>query len=146
MYKFRREDTGEVVEVDFATMMAQSAGWITLPDGVQARRVYDGPHIERKYTPTEAGPEKRTVSDALGFPDYQIADFEEHRKREGHAVEFRRDPSFDGFMQVVGSARDMERYAESRKMENVGGHGSGAALSPALMQRTADRFLEKFSE
>jgi len=41
-YPFRREDNGEIVEVPFETMIQHRYGWITLEDGVEARRVHRG--------------------------------------------------------------------------------------------------------
>ena len=64
MYKFRREDNGQVVEVPFEVMMQQDvAGYITLEDGVQARRCA---HLEcRVVQDVKAGDHRFVIGEVL---------------------------------------------------------------------------------
>lgn len=130
-------DSGELVEVDFETMMGQQNGFITLPDGTKAKRV-NTPIGKPKRELPQSVP---VVSDNLGFCDYQLPQFEEHLKRTGiKGVEFKRDPGFPGFIQVHADseARKME-YARSRGLDDMNSkNGSGAALSPELLERTIE--------
>lgn len=116
MYRFIREDDGFVIEVDFETMMGQDvAGYITLDDGVQARRVMD---VENKRPTIERGNANRTPpsSDALGFTAHQLWEFEEDRRRNGFSgVEFKPDPSCPEFYQVHFSSHgERDRYMQHR--------------------------------
>lgn len=117
VYYFRREDNDEIIEVDFQTAMsADAAGFITLPDGVVARRARSlEPRLEASSKGT---PElnKPMVSDALGFIAEQLPDFEADRKRHGFsAIEFVRDPTCPTFVQVkCSSPAEFQRYREHR--------------------------------
>lgn len=117
VYYFRREDNDEIIEVDFQTAMsADAAGFITLPDGVVARRARSmEPRMESASSGT---PElaKPMVSDALGFTAEQFHEFEEDRRRHGFtAIEFVRDPHCETFMQVkCSSPAEYQRYREHR--------------------------------
>ncbi len=138
-YLFRREDDGQVVEVDFATMMGQdAAGYITLPDGTPARRCL---HLETERDgrpPRKESPylEKPIVSDALGFCEEQLADFEEDRRANGfRGVEFVRDPLVPQFFQVKCKSRaEHDRYVKHRGMVNRSYNG-GVQLSQEDLDR-----------
>lgn len=132
MYKFRREDTGEVVEVDFETMMTQDAGgYIVLADGVSARRVFD---VHAQKTGAQAGNanHRPPVSDAMGFTVHQIAEFEADRQKHGyHGVEFKPDPLCPEFYQVhCDSMSTYEDYMSHRGM-----YQKGRTVSNALTER-----------
>lgn len=121
-YEFRREDTGEIVEVDFEKMMEQdAAGYIVLDDGASARRVMSPP---KKATERQDGNanHKPPVSDAMGFTCHQLADFEEDRVRNGfHGVEFKPDPMCPEFYQVHCSSMSVyEDYMAHRGMYQKG--------------------------
>jgi len=130
MYRFIREDNGETIEVDFETHMSQDvAGYITLPDGVRARRVND---FDRKKAAFEPGNANHTppVSDNLGFTSHQLAEFEADRVKHGfRGVEFKPDPACPTFYQVhFGSFAERDRYMEHRRFYDKN-KSSGAALS-----------------
>lgn len=122
-YPFRREDSGRVVYLPFEQMMeADSGGFVTLSDGVRARRAWDresplkrsvGPSGEMRRADTI---DKPLVSDALGFPVQALDDFEEDRKRHGFdTVEFRPDPRVPEFYQAhFRSRREWARYVKHR--------------------------------
>lgn len=139
-YQFRREDNGEVVEVDFAYMMEHQdvGGFITLPDGTQAKRI--NRPTEKPETKAD-GADRPVVSDALGFCEYQLGDFETDRKMNGiKGIEFRRDPSFPQFFQAVGSQKAMEAYSKHRGFEDKN-PTSGAALSPQMLEKAKEMVL-----
>lgn len=130
-YRFRREDTGEVVEVDFETHMSQDkAGYITLADGVRARRVNDFVTQRQKLEPQNANMTP-PVSDNLGFPTVQLAEFEEHLDSSGcRGVEFKPDPQCPEYCQVhFASHAARDRYLLARGMVDKN-RTAGTALSP----------------
>ena len=146
-YIFRREDNGQTVDVDWETMMQQYAGFITLADGIQARRVYCEEELTQIEIPIPQtnGREPPIVSDALGFSQHQLADFEADRRAHGFAgVEFTRDPHEPTFFQArFSSPQEWRAYMKHRGMtDNNSKNGGGAALSPSLLERAAQRLLE----
>ena len=126
-YRFK-DDDGAIHEVDFATMMESKDGFITLPDGRLAKRVHDFyPNPSKRVS-------ERTeiVSDALGFPQQQIGQMQEHLKQSGcKGIEFTRDPDVKEFVQVkAGSQREFHRYMRSRGFNDMNSrNGSGAMLT-----------------
>jgi len=145
-YVFRREDDGKLVRVGFEQMMKQdAAGYITLPDGVQARRCL---HLEGHEKPEPGKCEtdstlRPIVSDALGFGEHQLADFEADRQKHGFGgVEFVRDPDVPQFIQVkCQSRREHARYVKHRGMVNRSQHGGGVFLTQDDLDR-AKQFVE----
>lgn len=135
MYPFKREDNGEIVEVDFETMMAQDrAGFITLKDGVKARRV-------NQFTNAKPAVEKGNAnmtpppSDNLGFTVLQIAEFEEDRVRNGFTgVEFKQDPMCPEFVQVHFSSHAVrDKYIQHRgKVDRT--RTKGATMTPGMLE------------
>lgn len=101
MYKFVKEGTDEVVEVDFELMMTKDvAGFITLEDGTRARQI-DRFETKRASVDTSNANGKPQPSDNLGCFDYDLPMFEEDRIRHGHiGIEFKPDPTFPQFYQV----------------------------------------------
>lgn len=147
-YLFRREDNGEVVEVPWDVMMGQDrGGFITLPDGVQARRCL---HLEkpapRKSGPTSYSGTKTIVSDALGFPEQQLGQFEEDRlKNHFTGIEFKRDPEVPQFFQVHCQSRaEFNSYVKHRGCVNKSGVG-GVRLSQSDLESAA-RLVERSVE
>jgi hypothetical protein len=141
-YRFRREDDGRIVECDFATMMAGRNGFITLPDGVEARRCWnmDAPkEWKAPATGQKMGPQCRFVSDSLGFPITQLADFEADRKASGiRGIEFKVDPTEPGFIQVHARSRsERDRYARHRGMVDQSKRGS-VFLTQEQLDRAAE--------
>lgn len=148
-YKFRREDTGEVIDVDFASMMEMDAcGYITLPDGVVARR------CRRLEQQQETGDvekiiplEKPILSDSLGFCETQLAEFEADRVANGFTgIEFVPEPGLPFFYQVKCSGKEeWKRYLRHRNMrDNSKKLGSAATLTPKDIEEARQRILEKY--
>lgn len=133
-YKFRREDNGRLIQVSFERMMqADAAGYITLEDGVVARRCRDlEPPLARKAEPRIRTDtlEKPIVSDALGFPQQQFDDFEADRLANRFTgVEFRRDPQVPEFYQVHFSDRGTwKRYVKHRGYADRNGANTSKVL------------------
>jgi hypothetical protein len=136
-YLYRREDTGEVIEVPFAVMIDQKDGYITLEDGVLARRCL---HLERdgqpEKTKVDATTDRPIVSDALGFTEHQFEEFEQDRVKNGFSgVEFIRDPRVPEFFQVKCASRaEHERYVKHRGYVNKTGIG-GVRLTQEDLDR-----------
>ena len=141
-YLFRREDTGEIVEVPWATMIEQQGGWITI-DGVPSRRCIHL-EIERDGKPQRQA-EKRSegantiFSDALGFPQQSFSEFEEDRQRNGFSgVEFTRDPQVPEFYQVKCATRaEFNRYMKHRGYVQKSGIG-GVRLTQDDLDRAKE--------
>ena len=144
-YAYRREDTGEIVWVDWDTMMwQQQGGFITLPDGVSAKRcVHLEKHRDRPKSLPMEGNANRTPapSDCLGFPQQCLkqrrAELQQHGLTD---VEFRRDPTCPEFYQVhCGSQAAKDRYTKCRRLVNrTGSLGGGVMLSPEELARAAE--------
>ncbi|MEO1615054.1 MAG: hypothetical protein AAFV88_04340 [Planctomycetota bacterium] len=136
-YQFRREDTGEVIDVDFATMMEAKDGFLEIEPGVFAKR------INRHSVKRSVGERGRTeiVSDALGFPRQQMAEMEDHRQLHNHTdIEFVPDPEVPEFIQVkCGSEKAKHRYMESRGFTDQNSrNGSGQVLSPNMLEHARE--------
>jgi hypothetical protein len=148
-YLFRREDTGEVIELDFVTMMTMdSMGCVTLDDGVVARRARDlDPQLQRAEIVREL--EKPVVSDSLGFTEKQLADFEADRKRHGFTgVEFKRDPDVPQFFQVHCSGKaEWDRYVKHRGMNDCNSmNGGRQALSERDLRAAEQKVRERYGD
>lgn len=146
MYEFRREDNGNSVMLGFDEMMAQdAAGYVTLPDGVRARRVHDGKPIGKQAEHREMAGAPILPSDALGFTSHQLDEFEMDRKRHGFSgVEFVRDKSYDQFWQVkCSSRREWERYVRHRQMTDKN-HSTGSSLSEVQLRQAQERVSEQY--
>ena len=155
MYAFRREDTDVVVQVDFETMMGQDvAGYVTLPDGVKARRCPTGDFKqvagEESVFDSPIGGGREIVSDAMGFGEHQFEDFELDRVKNGFVgVRFERDPDVPEFFRVRCSSRSAwESYVKHRGLVDRNRH-SGAAITKDELERAkiqAIRSLEQRQE
>lgn len=146
MYEFRREDNGKSVTLGFDAMMSQDvAGYVTLPDGVKARRVHDGKPIGKQAEHRAMAGAPILPSDALGFTAHQFAEFEADRKHHGfHGVEFVRDKSYDKFFQVKCSSRkEWEKYVAHRQMVDKN-KSSGAALSAVQLRKAQEKVSEQY--
>lgn len=143
-YNFRREDNGKIVMVSFEEMMKQQGGWITLPDGTQARRVHDESRMRKKTKEVRTG-SRDIVSDSLGFGQHQLDHFESDRKAHGFdGVEFKRDPMVPEFFQVHCSSRaEFNRYVKHRGMVQKTSVG-GVRLSDEELRRAEQFAKERF--
>lgn len=142
MYKFRKSD-GTIVEVTFEQMMqADVAGFLTLPDGTEVRRVRDGRESFRKGSSVPVGGvQPEIVSDTMGCIDSVLAARRKDAAEHGIKVEFRPDPKVPQFYQAVfHSRRDKQRYMEHLHLADRNSvNGSGAMLSEGLLAEAAER-------
>ncbi len=152
MYQFKREDNGEIVEVDFAAMMEKDAlGIITLPDGGRARQVH-AEHSSRSRENKEglaSSVNRPIVSDALGFPEQVLADFEADRQAHGFSgVEFVRDPDVPQFIRPkCSSPEQWQRYIKHRGARDQNSlNGSGAGLTREQLRRAEELVLRERGE
>lgn len=146
MYQFAFEDTGEVIDVDFTTMMTMDAAGYIEVGGRVARRI-NRPSMRREVAEHGAHINAPMVSDSLGFIAKALPQWEEYRHQHGfRSVEYREDPTVPGFMQVHFHNRsERERYIRSLgKHDRNGLNGAKAMLSPGLLDRTR-RLIERES-
>lgn len=146
-YSFRRQDNGEIIQVGFQEMMTKdSAGFITLPDGVAARQVHEGViAAPREGTASVVG--KPIISDALGFTEHQFPEMEAARQLgKFSGVEFVRDPQVPTFFQVKCAGPDEHRrYMEFRGMYDKNSrNGGGATMSQDQLDRASQLVVEKY--
>ena len=146
-YRFIREDNGKPVDVDFEAMMGQdAAGFITLPDGVAAKRSYKSDMMSEKRQRESDGGGCGPIpaSDAMGFTVRQLAEFEADRTLHGFTgVEFTQDPHEPTFYQVrCSSRREWERYVKHRGMTD-NNHTCGVSISYADIERAKRRVAVK---
>lgn len=141
-YRFKTDD-GEIHLVSFDEMMNAKDGIIELPDGTLARRVHDN-EPPKQSKRIEERPE--IVSDALGFPQQQLADMQQHLRTSGcRGIEFQRDPTVPEFIQVkAGSHREFQRYMKSRGFfDKNSRNGSGAMLTKKDFEDARELALRK---
>lgn len=142
-YFYSREDNGQIVEVDFETAMSQQAGFITLPDGVAARRVHfeehQQPSGERKKLQSEI------ISDTLGVTDVKLDEYRQNAEQYGYRVEWTQDPHEPTYYQArFPSWKERDRYMRFRGLcDKNSRNGGGAALSADCLERAKQRLLEQ---
>lgn len=149
-YDFRREDTGQIIKVAFEQMMEQDcAGYVVVetPEGqVRARRVNRSFPAVKGVILDRVG-EKPIVSDALGFIEAQLPEFEADRRAHGFSdIEFIRDPDVPGFIQVAPATRGAwNRYMKHRGMMDISGkERSCGALSRESMEQAKVAVLKQY--
>lgn len=125
-YKFK-DDHGKIHEVSFEQMMEAKDGFLTLPNGETARRVHD------EYKKPSKAPAQRPeiVSDALGFPQQQLGQMQDHLQESGcKGIEFQRDPSVPEFVQVkAGSHREFAKYMKARGFHDKNSRNGSGGLT-----------------
>lgn len=135
-YYFRREDNGETVTVDFEAMMNMDvAGYITLDDGVQARRC-QRPSMRRKGEVPQGAAKFEHVSNiAFCVPPSAVAAFDEDAKRNGFHIDWRPDykgADADGTINSFNPhipLSELERYRKYRGMPDKNSkNGRGAVI------------------
>lgn len=144
MYQFAFEDTGEVIDVDFTTMMTMDAAGYIEVGGRVARRI-NRPSMRREVEAKGSHVHAPMVSDSLGFVAKALPQWEEYRQQHGfRSVEYREDPSVPGFMQVhFHNRHERDRYIRSLgKYDKNSANGSKALLSQGLLDRTK-RLIER---
>lgn len=147
-YRFKREDTGEILEVDFDTAMSAIGNAIKLPDGVYAIRVHDAKPDTVSVGPTLAV-DAPMVSDTLGFGQHCLAEMEADRRAgKFDDVQFRRDPKVPEFYQVHCDNRAaFLRYMKHRGYyEKNSLNGSGAMLSQEHLDAMSASMREKYGD
>lgn len=139
LYQFRKEN-GEIVEVDFITMMVrQNHGMIQLDDGSWARRMQE--ELPRAAPASAELAYHPIISDSLGFPDQQLPLMQRHLEQSGlRGIEFVRDQHFGKFIQVKCQSEQAKlAYAASRQfVDQNSTNGSAAMLSPDQLQRAQE--------
>jgi hypothetical protein len=141
---FRREDNGELIELDFATVMAkQKDGFVQLDDGVLARRCI---HLEQQAerAAKRAELDRPIISETLGFTSHQLAEMEADRKSHGfRGVEFIEDKDEPNYYNVkCDSPASWRAYMAHRGLcDRNGSNGGGASLSPLLLERAKLRVM-----
>lgn len=152
IYKFRVEETGEVIGVDYGQVLQQDiAGFIKLTEKttgkpVMARRVHDDHRMKMGGTRgPEKSPFRAIVSDTLGFGAHQLAEKEADRKLHGHSgVEFVEDKTAPGFMQVkCDSPYSWSKYVKHRGMTDLNGINGGRNAITAEDIKKAKKRLSK---
>jgi hypothetical protein len=140
-YLYRREDNGEVVELPWPAPLDQVGGYVTLPDGVAAKRCLYL-ELERDGRPEKSKqPEivdREIVSDNMGFGQSVYAEYEADRQRHGFTgVSFQPDPQTPEFFRVhCSSRRTYDRYLKHRGLVNRTGIG-GVRLTQEDLDRAA---------
>lgn len=136
-YEFRREDTGDLVSVDFETMMSAQDGLIEIEPGVWAKR------INRPSSRMTAGEQCQTriVSDAMGFTCHQLQEMEADRKANGFKdIEFVASPETPEFFQVhCGSEQAKRRYMQHRGFTDRNSrNGAGNVLDARMLEQAKE--------
>jgi len=141
---------GEIVSVDFETMMNAKDGFLVLSDGRSAKRV-NRPSSRQRTTKensqevSSSGP--KIVSDAMGFTDNQLSEMENDRVSHGfNGIEFRQDPNEPRFYQVhCSSERAKSEYMKHRGFTDQNSkNGSGVMLDAEQLDAAKKMVQERF--
>ena len=92
--------------------------------------------------------DKPILSDACGFIEQQLGDFETDRVKNGfRGIEFVRDKDVPQFFQVKCSSRkEFDRYMKHRGMyDKNSSNGSSAGITEKEINEAAQRVKEKYS-
>jgi len=144
-YTFRREDTGELITVDFSAMMEMDVtGTIVLDNGVNARRVRDaaaaGESADKRLPVNPVH-----ISEAMGVASQAVGKFQQDAIDNGFTgVEFVQDPSCEWFYNVrFSSASERERYEKHRHMANHT-NGTGSCLDATQLEDAEKKIVEQY--
>lgn len=135
------------IYVGFEDMMRQTtAGYITIQLG---EHTYEFRRIREptKKLKDDLELNKPSVSDAAGFPYYQLDDWESFRQRHGFTgVEYKPDPKLPEFYQVhfSGPAERLRYLKEIGKIDGNSRNGAGAGVSAAELEEARRRVIEKY--
>ncbi len=143
-YTFRREN-GEILWVDFETMMEASGPFLEL-DGETYRRAYDLEIERREKEKEKLIPRASGLSDAMGFTKKALAERVEHLKRSGvRGIEFKEDPHVPGFYQVqYDTEKARNAYAKTLGLKDQNSrNGSGAMLSEDQLNKARELVLQR---
>lgn len=147
-YPFRREDSGEIVQLTFEQMMDMDvAGYVTLPDGTAARRVRDGSgNFRQRGEAVKLVDGRPWYSDSLGFGDHCLDEMIDDRNRHGFkGVDFVPDPDCEGFVQVrIDSPAERRRYLKHRGMIDANGSKMGVAVTAAELAQAEQTVRRRY--
>lgn len=142
MYTFRREDNGELFEVDLITMMEKVGGYITLPDGVLAKEVHQTQTLSSSdaevQVKCDAARDAKLVSEmGLGFPEYQIGEFRaDAEKNKFTGVEFVHEPDTHYYRVECSCPSQWREYVAHRGMVDRNG---ATRSKPFVSQQEMDQ-------
>jgi hypothetical protein len=150
-YPFRDEETGDVVWLSFERAMQADCMGCTTYRGRTVRRARD---MERERIghcqndpPPRVKERAEIVSDAMGFTEAQLPQFEADRKANGiRGIEFERDPDVPSFIRVRCDSREaFNRYAKHRGMiDRSQKNGSGASMTQYDFDQARERILKQY--
>jgi hypothetical protein len=149
-YIFRRLDNDKLVRLPFSAVLDQDRlGYITLEDGVQAKRCQ---WLEEESEPVKAkavhtGINKHDLSLSLGFSKTQLAEFEADRIKHGFkGVEFYPDPHSPNMIGVkAGSEAEKERYIKHRGYFNKSSR-NGSKMGKEELEMARKLIIERHGD
>jgi hypothetical protein len=126
VYIFRRTDSHELVEMPFSAVLEQdSLGYITLPDGVQAKRCLwlEDQDQASKSQAVHTGINRFDLTFSLVFSKKQLPEMRQAAKDAGFSgVEFYPDPQNPNMVGIrCSSEAERERYIKHRGCFNKTG-------------------------
>jgi hypothetical protein len=149
-YYFRREDNGEVVEGTYGDCLNMDVmGYITLDDGVQARRCNRPSMHYKGEVPAGASKFEHVSSLTFACIPQAVEDFANDAKRNGFHIDWKPDyksADADGTINSYNAhipLNELERYRKHRGVHDRNSkNGSGAMLSPEHFEQ-AKQLLER---
>ncbi len=146
-YIFRRLDNDELIELPFEWVLKQEAGYITLKDGVQAKRcvwLENVPVPQSKAVHT--GINKHDLTFSLGFSKTQLPEMRAAAERDGFTgVEFYEDPANKNMVGIkCSSDAERERYIKHRGAFNKTG-SLGSKLGKEDLEMAQKLVRERYS-
>lgn len=148
-----RNEAGEYIELPFSAVIDKmdAGGFLKLEDGDWVRRCVqkelerDGKQKVVRCEEVKHSINLTMVSDALGFGDHQLADFERDRvANHFHGIEFVRDPTFDRFIQVkCNCPKTYERYMKHRRLIDNNPQ-TGQLISRAELERAGQIVKDRY--
>lgn len=135
-YPFRvcdgHADAGELVWLNFSEMMAaDTAGFLVLEDGREARRARSEECYGEQSRTRSEKLRVKMVSESLGFGREQLADFENDRVSSGvRGVEFIPDPRDGKLMNVqFDGPQSRKAYLKHRGFHDKSRSAGGSSIS-----------------
>lgn len=148
-----RKDDGQLIDIPFSQIIDKqgSDGFLQLEDGTWAKRCVqlelerDGKTRRAKQEDAKHSLNLTMVSDALGFGDHQLADFEADRRANNfQGIEFVRDPTYSRFIQVkCNCPATYERYVKHRN-QIINNKVTGQLISQAELERAGEMVRERY--
>jgi len=146
---FKREDTGEIIEVDYQTMINRDpSGGIEIGiDGKIVSAVYQRPAEKKqpKQRAIEMNKSGMIVSDALGVGFGQVDAARQDCLSHGYDVTFKPDPMVPEFYQAHMTPETKASYLGHLHMHDRSSrNGSGHGLTPEQVLRSQSQVLSRF--